>query len=473
MPDLLFDACGLDPARPVLAAVSGGADSLCLLDVLHEAGYRVIVAHFNHKLRPEADLEAAAVAGRARTLGLPFVTGSADVAAYAAAETMSLEEAARLLRYRFLFAAAREQEAQAVATGHTADDQVETVLMHFLRGAGLAGLKGMQPRTILPAFDPHIPLVRPLLGLWRSDTEASCREHGLEPVHDPSNADTAYFRNRLRHELIPGLESYNPRFKKALLRTARSLQGDFDLLVEVLEEEWKAVLAGSGPGWVAFDAARLQALSPAWQRNLLRRGAIQLRPGLADLDFAGLERAAAFAESGGPGKAELGAGLSLFREVERLYLAAIEADLPSAEWPQVEVGAQGLAPIPVNEGGDVKLGDSWVLSVEAIDGETARREAPGNGDPLTAWLDADRTAGRLTVRGRRAGDRFSPLGMGRQTVRLQEFYIKVKLPRRARAQWPVVCLGEEIVWVAGLRLAHPFRVTEKTERGLKLSLNKK
>src|SRR5512143_2120761 len=162
MPEpVLLDQCGLDPQKPLLAGVSGGPDSLCLLDILHSAGYPVIVAHFNHHLRPEADEEAASVAGLAQDLGLAFVTDSADVNKYAAENSLSLEEAARLLRYRFLFRVARERSAQAVAVGHTADDQVETILMHFLRGAGLAGLKGMEVRTHLPVFDAGIPLVRP------------------------------------------------------------------------------------------------------------------------------------------------------------------------------------------------------------------------------------------------------------------------------------------------------------------------
>ena len=137
-------------------------------------------------------------------------------------QKLSLEEAARILRYRFLFAQARSEGAEVVAVGHTADDQVETVLMHFLRGAGLPGLKGMAGRTILPEFDPKIPLVRPILHLWRSETEAYCQEHGLQPVYDPSNRDETYFRNRLRHSLIPELEKYNPRFKNTLAAHRRS-----------------------------------------------------------------------------------------------------------------------------------------------------------------------------------------------------------------------------------------------------------
>ena len=156
----------------------------------------------------------------AEEMKLPFVSESADVRGYAEEHKLSLEEAARMLRYRFLFAQARAHRAGAVAVGHTADDQVETILMHFLRGAGLAGLKGMAGRTLLPEFDREIPLVRPILHLWRHETEAYCREHDLQPVHDPSNTDETYFRNRLRHSLIPELEKYNPRFKETLLRTA-------------------------------------------------------------------------------------------------------------------------------------------------------------------------------------------------------------------------------------------------------------
>ena len=292
---ILRDQCGLDPARPVLAGVSGGPDSLCLLDILHAAGYRVIVAHFNHQLRPEASQEAESVSARAGSLGLSFETDSADVRAYAEAHGLSLEEAARLLRYQFLFAAARQHAAQAVAVGHTADDQVETVLMHFLRGAGLAGLKGMEYRMLLPLFDRQIPLVRPLLSLWRADTEAYCREHALEPHYDASNADQAFFRNRLRHALLPELEKYNPRFKESVWHTAQALQGDYSALQEILEAAWKSVVLDTGKDWVAFDQAGLAALSSGMRRNLIRRAAESLRPDSRDFGFAALKRAADFA----------------------------------------------------------------------------------------------------------------------------------------------------------------------------------
>jgi tRNA(Ile)-lysidine synthase len=352
---ILRDQCALDPARPVLAGVSGGPDSLCLMGVLQEAGYRIIVAHFNHRLRPEADQEEQAVSARANTLGLPFVSDRADVRNFARERSLSLEEAARTLRYRFLFAAARQQAAQAVAVGHTADDQVETVLMHFLRGAGLAGLKGMEYRTILPVFDAQIPLVRPLLSLWRSDTESYCRAHHLEAHFDASNADTTYFRNRLRHALIPELEKYNPRIKESLLRTAQALQSDHSALQEVLESAWKEVVLESGSTWVAFDQSRLASAARGLRRNLFRRAAELLRPEYRNFGFDALERAAAFAEASAGRQVDFADGLYVFAEKDRIYLAAYEADFPFAQWPQV------LQPSAITQP-QQELGNGWVIT---------------------------------------------------------------------------------------------------------------
>src|SRR4030095_10547509 len=163
---ILRDQCGLSRESPVLVGVSGGPDSLCLMSVLRKAGYHAIVAHFNHKLRPDSDTDANIVEQTAARLNLASVMERGDVRGYAETEKLSIEEAARTLRYRFLMEQAHRLNAQAVAVGHTADDQVETVLMHFIRGAGLAGLKGMNYRTIINMFDSEIPIIRPLLDVW-------------------------------------------------------------------------------------------------------------------------------------------------------------------------------------------------------------------------------------------------------------------------------------------------------------------
>jgi tRNA(Ile)-lysidine synthase len=469
---ILRHQCKLDLARPVLAGVSGGPDSLCLLDILHHAGYLVIVAHFNHRSRPDADAESGHVAALAQQLGLPFITDSADVKAFADEHHLSIEESARMLRYRFLFSAARIHGAQAVAVGHTADDQVETILMHFLRGAGLSGLKGMEYRTLLPVFDPEIPIVRPLLLLWREDTENYCKENGLQPQYDASNLDQTYFRNRLRHVLIPELEKYNPRFKNALIRTAETLQDDHTSLQFLVDKVWNEIVVGAGAGWIAFNRRALAETDCGMRRNLLRKAGAILCPENRDFGFDALDRAAAFVESGRGERTDFVNGLFLYAEASTVYLASQDSSLPFAQWPQVD------RPIPVT-GQRVELENDWIFSLEysspdavglsAIVHPTEEHKA----NTWSVWLDADLAAGTLTIRPRRAGDRFTPFGLRKGSMKLQDFFVNEKLPQRARSKWPLLCVDDEIAWVVGFRISEEFRITDKTKRVMHVALEKK
>src|SRR5215211_1606813 len=335
---ILQEQCGLNHDRPVIVGVSGGADSLCLMSVVRKAGYHAIVAHFNHKLRPDADADANIVEQTAARLNLASVIESGDVRSYADQEKLSIEEAARNMRYRFLMSQARRFNAQAVAVGHTADDQVETVLMHFLRGAGLAGLKGMNYRTIIPMFDPLIPIVRPLLDTWREETVVYCAANGFRPRHDPSNASLDFFRNRLRHLLIPTLESYNPRFRDVIWRTSRSLAGDYEILSEVLDEAWKTCVAEETAEFVAFDEPALTQQPLGLQRNLVRRAMERLHPQDPDVSYATLERASNFiADHDGKHRVriDLSGGVHLLREGSLIYMVAGKVTLPIERWPQM------------------------------------------------------------------------------------------------------------------------------------------
>ncbi len=465
------------PELPILVGVSGGADSLALLHFLCRFPYPLLVGHFNHRLRPEADSDAAFVRDAAQALNLPFVSDSADVAARARDAGQSLEQAARELRYRFLFRAARDAGAQAVATGHTADDQAETVLMHFLREAGLSGLKGMPPRVLLPVFDAEIPLVRPLLAWTRADTEKYCRQHGIEYLTDATNADTTYFRNRLRHKLLPELQKYNPQIRQTLAKTAQALQGDYELLNEFIEPVWQKTVCATGSGFVAFERSQLDSFSPALRRNLFRKAAFTLQPGLRDVDFDALERAAALR----PGSTDLAGGLTVFTEASKVFVAASEADLPSAEWPQLSVNSNQLSvisyqsPVSSNQlsviSGENHLQNGWVLTCELTD-HCSLITVPLMTDHWSATLDADLTGDRLRVRPFRTGDKIEPLGMPRQSIKLAELFINEKVPQRARKRWPLVCVDDEIAWVPGLRMAEKFKVTENTRRVVKLQLKR-
>jgi tRNA(Ile)-lysidine synthase len=455
---------GLDKTRLLVVGVSGGADSLALLGMLHEAGFSPVVCHFNHRLRAEAGADASFVESVAKTMALPFEGGSGDVGAYAVENHLSVEEAARKLRYRFLFSQARSHGAQAVAVAHTADDQVETVLMHFVRGAGLSGLKGMLPRTLLSEFDPDLPLVRPILNLWRADTVAYCREHGLEFRTDPTNVDPAYFRNRLRLNLIPELETYNAGFKAALLRSSQALQGDHQLLNGLVEEAWQGSSAEEGRGFVRFNRAALERLPLPLRRGLIRRAAFSLRPGLRDVDFDALVRAADLP----PTPVDIAGGLRLFGEAEHVYLAAPNAELPSGGWPQVSGDRsqvwewQSSGSIELAEGMIMEGEIQEVPAASANSDQSTRHDARNGAAERRASvrLSADLAGERLLIRTPRPGDRLEPKGMPGKTVKLSDLFINHKIPRRLRSRWPLVCAGEEIAWVPGLRASERFQPRE-------------
>jgi len=195
----------------------------------------LVIAHLDHGIREEAKADAKVVQDFADERKLPFRLRQVDVNSYSDSKGLSTEEAARILRYRFLFEAAKSAQAQAVVVGHNADDQVESVVMHLLRGAGISGLKGMLPYTINSEWSDEIPLVRPLLNTWRKEIMTYCSDNDIEPVFDISNEDTTYFRNRLRQKLIPELETYNPQFRKVIWRMSQTLAGDQEVLIVAIE----------------------------------------------------------------------------------------------------------------------------------------------------------------------------------------------------------------------------------------------
>ncbi len=455
------DDCRLTSSLPLLVGVSGGPDSLCLAHALHALHYNLLIAHFDHHLRPESSTEASKVQDWAAANGLSFFLGEGDVRSFAKTQHLSIEEAARTLRYRFLFAQARQRQAQAVAVAHNADDQVETILMHLLRGAGLSGLKGMLPISLNEGWDESIPLVRPLLGVWRKDIENYCATEGLSPSLDVTNNDTTYYRNRIRHQLIPHLETYNPQIRQVIWRTGRALAGDADTIANVLASTWQSCLIDDGPGYVALDWAALRVQPVGLQRSLLRRAFEELRPGLRDLDFEVVERGLGFlSHPTRTGSLNLALGLSLILEPPRLYLADSPQSLPIApDWPQID--GEIILPVP----GKIALGRQWWL-------ETATESPPwaNEGDPWQACLDVAAITTPLRLRPPQPADRFCPLGMLGKSQKLADFFINQGLPRRARPKWPLLLCGEFIAWVPGFRPSEHFRTHPGTTQRLYIRL---
>ncbi|HAV78275.1 MAG TPA: tRNA lysidine(34) synthetase TilS [Anaerolineae bacterium] len=468
---VLSERCGLVKDRPIIAGISGGPDSMCLLKILRDNGYRVIVAHFNHKLRSDADADANAVEQAASRMNFASVVESGDVREYARTEKLSIEEAARNMRYRFLMEQARRFKAQAVAVGHTADDQVETVLMHFVRGAGLAGLKGMSHRTVIPMFDKEIPIVRPLLDFWREETVVYCAAHGLRPRHDLSNDSLDFFRNRVRNLLIPALESYNPRFKDVVWRTSHSLSGDHEILMNVLDDAWKTSIVHQTAEFVSFDSSSFTKHPLGLQRHLVRRAMDLIHPQGVDVNFATLERATNFInDPKRRPRIDLIGGLRLLREGVLIYLLTDESALSIERWPQMPDDSNT---IPLKLPGSVILSGGWQLSCERWNmASLAMEQARSNDDPFQVWLDANATSDALELRARHAGDRFEPLGMGGHEMKISDFFINAKLPQRARDRWPLLCMGDKVVWVPGHRPAHSFRLTDSTRQALYFSMSR-
>jgi tRNA(Ile)-lysidine synthase len=456
----------LDPQKRLLVGVSGGPDSLVLLDLLSKLDYPLIVAHFDHNLRPESGDDAKQVEAMVLSSNLPFALGRGDVRAFSEAHSLSIEEAARILRYRFLFSKAQEYEAQAVAVAHTADDQVETVLMHLLRGTGLSGLKGMETFSLPNEWSGDIMLLRPMLEVWREEVLAYCLDNNLHPLIDPSNREVTYFRNRLRHELLPFLETFNPAVRRSLWKTATVLKGDDDLLERLVEAEWPRVIHEKGPGYVGLQKGMIKSQPVSIQRRLLRKAIALLNPGLRDITFDMVERGLQRLDGEKTGLlTDLGGGLYLYVEGEVVWLSSWEAELPTSRWPQLELSRGRIKENEVQVPGTLILRNGWELHASIIgDARYIMQEASKNENPYRTWLDAEGLELPLLIRSRKPGDRFQPLGMEGKNIKISDLMINEKIPKRVRRAWPLVVSGNDIVWIPGLRPAHPFRLTANTDR---------
>lgn len=394
----------LPPGSRVLCAVSGGADSMCLLHMLsRRKDISLTAAHFNHQLRgEESDRDEAFVRDLCAQWNIPLTVGRGDVKAFSERESLSLEEGGRILRYAFLEAAAQTEGCDLIATAHNADDNLETMLLNLTRGAGLSGLAGIPPQ--------RGNIVRPLLSVTRREIEDYLRLYSLPHVEDSTNADETYSRNKMRRQVLPLLEEFNPALRKNSIDAIRYLRADNDYLDALASDLSKkavveddtvvlpAILISGSPRPVAIRAVR-QLLS-------------MMPGGSTDCAAAHLEGVVNLCRGDDPSAVfHLPHGVTARREYDRLILT-LRSPPPALE------------PMTLLEGENPVPGTAW-----------------------TVVLDGPPWPG-LTVRSRRTGDEFTLPNGHRRT--LKKLLIDRKVPRWERECIPIVADDSGVIAVAGL-----------------------
>jgi tRNA(Ile)-lysidine synthase len=473
----------------VIVAVSGGADSLCLLHLLHclcGSGKRypavsLQVAHLNHQLRGEASAQdAAAVAALARDWCLPVTIGCADVPALARQERRSIEEMARIARYCFLRDLAQQINATSIAIAHHRDDQVETLLLHWLRGGGLASMVGLQPR--------QQDLIRPLLCVSRVDTHAYCARHQLVPLDDASNSDTRFLRNRIRHELLPLLTEVNPGYGNTLLRNAEAMQVDLAWIETQVDAHWSQVVSYVDEDRIHFSLQPLQALPLSLQRHLLRRASALLCSGQSPLEvrhYQLIEQLLQRERTNAPLTLHLPQRLHLTKLMNTLVLERVRVD--GDRGVQYHADEEVLLPVP---GSVIVPGTSWLARADLLADELLEQVQPALrcADWTTVWrmlptdehqvyVDADQLVNdtiygsqmQLHVRTRRSGDRMQLLGM-MQEKKIQDIMVDKHIPRAQRSRIPLFFSATHCIWLAGVQVDNRVRLTPETRHILRLSI---
>jgi len=435
----------IKPGEIVLAAVSGGVDSVVLLDLLYSVreqyGFQLQVAHLDHRIRPQSGDDACFVQQRCAELGIPCQVEVADVPQLAAQRKLSLETAAREARREFLQRVAEQLGARLIVLGHQRGDQAETFLQRLLRGSGTAGLGGMRPLQGI--------WWRPLLDCSREQILGYARQHGLTWVEDASNADPDYLRNRLRHQLLPELHGYNPQIEPRLAELCRQLADETDYWQEKISGILPELIVSESDG-LRLSRPGLLGLHPALRARLEREALRRVRGDLQRIESIHL-KAIDDLLSAGRSQAQLDLpGCWAARRYDILWLRSAA--------PEILPGYDLALSVP----GELELPCGRVLLAALQEeqlGESAR----------VAEFSWSELPGELRVRSWRPGDRFAPAGMaGHQHLKAYFSNQKVELEERART--PLLTCGDEILWVIGRRRSRHAVPGRKVGKNLRLEL---
>jgi tRNA(Ile)-lysidine synthase len=454
----------IEPGERVLVGVSGGIDSCVLLDCMvrlqPELHCDLLVAHMNHLLRGQAaEEDARFVQELAERYGLPFVSEAQDVARYAKERQIGIEVSGRKLRYQFFLRAAREHHCEKVAVGHHADDQVETVLMRLLRGSGTGGLGAMSP--IRPLAERW--LIRPLLPFFRDDIERYAARREIRYRTDETNRSLQFARNRIRHELLPYLATYNPRIKERLAGLAEQLAREEEFLHRQAQAAFREMVQRAMPdpqgssAW-QLDLEPFRALHPAlqWRIGKLILEYLMKEEEVRRVHVADLQKL--MANPHPEAALHLPEGWVARRTGNRLRF---EKDRPPRTTPAYTYAFAENGEVLIREAG-VRL--RAFRSVEPP--EKQRLNAPW------AVFDAQKFPGKdVVIRNRRPGDWMRLVDNSREepvffTKKIKALMNEAKWPPEQRRMTPLLARGSEVLWVPGLRQSARYAVTAETSEFL-------
>jgi tRNA(Ile)-lysidine synthase len=435
----------------IIVAVSGGVDSVTLLHLLsrleRKHGLRLIVAHFNHQLRgKESERDEVFVKGLAGRYGYPFAVGRGDTAAFSRKRKISIQEAARELRYRFLAGVLKQHGASEIATAHNANDNAETILLNLCRGTGISGLSG------IPVRRPELHLIRPLLFATRPEIEAYAKLNGLKYRTDSSNRKLHYKRNIIRKKVLPLLaESLNPDVVGALNRASEILSRLEDMVLREANNKLIEFTKKKTDDALLLDSSEFKKLHPYMQETIVELAARSFTG--IPLEATGVASVLSLLSSQTGARIEVSSKLTVYRN--RQYLVFVSGS-PELEFQR-----------------EVKANRSYEFGAIRFSSDIVPRESVcWTHDRHTEYVDADKLNKRLFLRSWRQGDRFVPFGM-EEPKKLSDFFIDEKIPRYKKGSIPVLESHGNIVWVCGVRLDDRYRITASTKRVLKLEFDDK
>ena len=454
-------------SKRLVVAVSGGPDSLAMLYALHrlESEIDVVlhVAHLDHRLRgKDSAADAEFVAQTCAKLDVDCMVKAEDVLAFQKERRLSLEEAAREVRYRFLAGVAERIGANAVALGHTSDDQVETVVMNIVRGSGLRGLRGMIPTSRRRIAGSQVTLFRPLLNLSKQDTIAYCEALNLAPRSDESNRSPDMTRNRVRLGLLPILRDINPAFGDAVLRLSRNADDALAVVDKAVDAAWSDAVAEEGEA-IRIDREKFRALDPTLRVHLIIRALSEVKG-----DAQGIKRVhvvdatRAVLNSSGT-QLHLPEGLRVAVE-QSSVLIHLEDDASTAS-------ALDASPLVIP--GVTTVG-VWRITTERIEILSNNCRPDEGGQSHRGFVERFGRAvdvASLEARSRLPGDMLQPLGMA-GTKKLKDFMIDEKIPNSQRDSVPLIVTSRGIAWVVGWRIAEWAKVDDDACECLQITVER-